>query len=86
MAQFGEKDWFRQKIGEDGVSSLASCITQESLLVIMIEQEQICALPKVELCESKVGRDTYIELGNRQSVKVCGTPHRDTGGFHRRLL
>ena len=42
MAQFGVKVWFR-KLGEDGVSSFATRMTQETLLVIMIEQEQFCA-------------------------------------------
>ena len=54
MAQFGEKVWFR-KIGEDGVSSFASRMTQG----IMTEQEQFCALPRMELCESKVGQDGH---------------------------
>ena len=56
MAQFGEKVWFR-KIGEDGVSSFAG--RKESLLVIIIEQEQFCALPRMEWCEAAVGQDRH---------------------------
>ena len=58
MAQFEEKVWFRRN-GEDGVSCFASRMTQESLLVIMIEQEQFFALPRMELCEAKVGQDRH---------------------------
>ena len=59
MAQFGEKVWF-SKIGEDGVSSFCKPHdSKESLLVIMIEQEQFCALPRMELCEAKVGQDRH---------------------------
>ena len=37
----------------------------------MIEQEQFCALPRMELCEAKVGRDRHsVMLGNRRT----GTP------------
>ena len=32
---------------------------KESLLVIMIEIEQFCALPRMELCEEKVGQDRH---------------------------
>ena len=53
-----EKVWFRQ-MGEDGVSSFVCRKTKESLLVIMIEQEQCCALPRTELCEAKVGQDRH---------------------------
>ena len=45
MAQFGEKSFGLRKVGEDGVSSFASRTTQGSSLVILIEQEQFCALP-----------------------------------------
>ena len=41
MAQLREKMWIRTK-GKDGVSSCASRMIKESLLVIMIEQEQFC--------------------------------------------
>ena len=59
MAQFREEEKFR-KIGEDGVSSVASRMTlKESLSVIMIEQEQFCALPRTELCEAKVKSQTH---------------------------
>ena len=50
--------WF-YKIGEDGVSSLQVARFKESLLVIMIEQEQFCALSRTELCEAKVGQDRH---------------------------
>ena len=56
MAQFGEKIWFR-KLGEDGVSSFAS--RKVSSLVIMIEQEQFCAVPRKVLCEAKAGQDRH---------------------------
>ena len=56
LAQFGEKVWFR-KIGEDGVSSFASRMTQGIFVVIMVEEDQFCALPRMELCEAKVGQD-----------------------------
>ena len=46
MAQFGEKVWFR-KIGEDGVSSFASRMTQGNFVVIMIKREQFCALTRM---------------------------------------
>ena len=38
---------------------------KESLFVIMIEQEQFCALPGMELCEAKFGQDRHrVMLGN----------------------
>ena len=42
----------------------------------MIEQEQCCAWPRMELCEAKVGQDRHqVMLGNRRTGKVCvGTP------------
>ena len=52
MAQLGEIVWFR-KIGEGGVN-FASRTLHQSLLVIMIEREQFCVTPKVE-----VGRDSH---------------------------
>ena len=53
MVQFGEKVWFRE-IGEGGVSSFCKLHdSRESLLVIMVEQEQSCALPRMELCEAE---------------------------------
>ena len=55
MAQFGEKIWFR-RIGEDGVSCFASRMTQESLLVIMIEQEQFCALQEWSCARQKLDK------------------------------
>ena len=58
MAQFGEKVWFR-KIGQDGVSSFANRMTQGIFTGMMIEQEQFCALPRMELCEAKVGQDGH---------------------------
>ena len=58
MAQFGEKVWFR-KIGEDGVSSLASRMSQGIFGVIMIEQELFYVLPRMELCEAKAGQDRH---------------------------
>ena len=57
MAQFGEKVWFR-KMGEDSVSSFASRMTQ-GIFVIMIEQVQFHVLPRMELCEAKIGRDRH---------------------------
>ena len=45
---------------------------KESSLVIIIEQEQFCALPRMELCEAKVGRDRHwVMLGNPWTGKVC---------------
>ena len=71
MAQFVEKVLFR-KIGGDGVSSFGSRMTQESSLVIMIEQEQFCLLPRMELCEANVGQDRHkVMLGNQRTWKVC---------------
>ena len=58
MAQFGEKVWFR-KIGEDGVSSFASRMTQGIFVGHLIEQEQFCAFLSVELCEAKVGQNRH---------------------------
>ena len=54
MAQFGEKVWFREM--EETVSVL---LHKESLLVIMIEQEQFYALPRMELCVAKDGQDRH---------------------------
>ena len=51
MAQLGEKNWCH-KIG--GASFT------ESLLFIVIEEEQFHTLPTVELCETNVGQ-THIE-------------------------
>ena len=60
MARFGEKVRFR-KIGEDSDSSFARRMIQESLFVIMIEQEQFCVLPTTELRKAEVGRDRHRE-------------------------
>ena len=59
MAQMGEKVWFR-KIGEDGVSSCASRMTHG----IFVGQHDrtgavFYVLPRMELCEAKVGRDRH---------------------------
>ena len=67
MAQFGKTVWFRE-LGEDGVSfgedgrCQLTCESHDSrnlFLVIMIAQEQSCELPRLELCEAKVGRDNH---------------------------
>ena len=66
MVEDGESQWrnlerkFRE-IGEDGVRSFASRMTQGIfvLSIIMIEQEQFCALPRTEWCDAKVGRDSH---------------------------
>ena len=69
MAQFGEKVWFR-RIGEDGVSCFASRMTQESLLVIMIEQEQFCALRGKSWT-----RQTLSDAWESTNLEgLCGTP------------
>ena len=55
MAQFGEKNWFR-KIGEDGVSSCASRMTQGNFVghydrtgtVFVHDQECDCARQKLD--------------------------------------
>ena len=72
MAQFGEKVWFR-KIGEDGVSSVASRMTQGIFVgyhdrtgaVLCIDQEWSCARQKFDKT------DTELTLGNRRPGKVC---------------
>ena len=60
MAQFGEKIWFRE-IGEGGVSSLVSRMTPGFFVGHhdRTEQEQFCVLPRMELCEAKVGQDRH---------------------------
>ena len=58
MAQFGEMFGFIKL--EKTVSVLLQVARfKESLLVIMIEQEQFCALSRTELCEAKVGQDRH---------------------------
>ena len=61
--QLGKKIWF-QRSGEEGINS-----TKESLSVtkierehsynstLAVEQEQFCALPRMELYEAEVGHD-----------------------------
>ena len=56
MAQFGEKVWFR-KIGEDGVSSFASRMTQGIFVGHQDRTRAVYVLPRMELCEAKVGQD-----------------------------
>ena len=58
MAQFGEKVLFR-RIGENGVSSFASRMTQTIFVGRHDRQEQFCAIPRMELCEAKAGRDRH---------------------------
>ena len=42
--------------GAIGRSSFASRMTQGIFFVIMIEQEQFCALPRMELCEANLDK------------------------------
>ena len=46
-----KKVWFRT-IGEDDVSSLASCMHHD-------RTEAVWYFPKVTLCEAKIGRDNH---------------------------
>ena len=58
MAQFGEKVWFR-KIGEDGVSSFASRMTQGTFVGHHDRTGAVLCITRVELCEAKVGQDRH---------------------------
>ena len=55
MTQFGENVWFRE-IGQDGVSSFASRMTQG---IFVGHHDEFCALPRMGLCEAKVERDRH---------------------------
>ena len=56
MVQFGEKISFH-KIGVEGINSPRKRRIQGIFVGhIMIEQEQFHTLPRVELCEAKVGQ------------------------------
>ena len=56
-------------------------MNQESLSVIMIGQEQFCALPRTEMREAKVGRDRHLsdawDATNWDGL--CGTPRQMVG-------
>ena len=72
MAQFGEKVWFRE-IGEDGVSSFASRMTQ-GIFVGHHDRKGavLCINQECGLCEAEVGKDRHwVMLGNRRTGKVC---------------
>ena len=47
------------KLEKTGSVHLQVACLKESLSVIMIEQEQFCALPRTELCEGRVGQDRH---------------------------
>ena len=51
-AQIGEKVWFR-KIGEDGVSSFASRMTQGIFVGHHDRKGAVLCIPRKELCEAK---------------------------------
>ena len=53
MAQFGENVWFR-KIGEDGVSSFASRMTQGIFVGHHDRTGAVLCTSKIELCEGKL--------------------------------
>ena len=55
MAQFGERRFGFAKLEK----MVSVAWLNESSLVIMIEQEQFLVLPRMELCEAKVGRDRH---------------------------
>ena len=66
LVEGGESQWrnLEKKFGFVKLEKMVSALFQvarfkESLLVIMIEQEQFCALPRMELCDAKVGRDKH---------------------------
>ena len=45
------------------------------MLVIMIEQEQFCALPRMELCEAKIGQYRLSDAWKSTTWEgLCGTP------------
>ena len=79
LVEDGECQWlnFERKFGFVKVEKTMSVLLQsawlkESSLVIMIEQEQFCALPKMELYVAKAGRDRqWAMFGNRRTGKNC---------------
>ena len=58
MAQFGEKFWFRN-IGEDGVSSFASRMTQGIFVGHHDRTGAGLCSTKMELCDAKAGHDRH---------------------------
>ena len=54
VAQFAERVWFREIEAADNWQVVR---LKKSLLVITIEQEPFCLLPRMEVCAAKVGRD-----------------------------
>ena len=52
--------WRESSVQEKMLSvHLRAAWLEGSLLVIMIEREQFCVLSGMELCEARVGRDSY---------------------------
>ena len=71
MAQFGEKVWFR-KIGEDGVSSFASRMTQGIFVGHHDRTGAVLRITKNGVVRGKSWtRQTQAMLGNRRTGKVC---------------
>ena len=66
MDEDGESQWrnLERKFGSVQQEKMLSvhlraAWLEGSLLVIMIEREQFCVLSGMELCEARVGRDSY---------------------------
>ena len=79
LVEDGESQWrhLERRFGFVKLEKTVSVLLQaawltESLLLIMIEQEQFCALPRMELCVAQVGRDRHwAMLGNRRTGTAC---------------
>ena len=71
MAKFGEEVWFR-KIGEDGVRSFASRMTQGIFLGHHDRTGAVLCLTKSGVGRGKNGQDRHgVMLGNRRTGKAC---------------
>ena len=86
----GGSHW-RNLEGQFGSVKLAKMVSdhlqaawfKESSLVILIEQEQCCAIPRLELCEAKIGRDRHCAMhGARRTGTTKSQLSRKERGLH----